>query len=58
VAWRGSISDAVTNLYWTPGLTAPISWFRLTNAPVYTNGQWIIALPSGTNNAGFYQLQR
>ncbi|HTB84154.1 MAG TPA: glycosyl hydrolase family 28-related protein [Candidatus Sulfotelmatobacter sp.] len=58
VAWRGSISDAVTNLYWTPSLTAPISWFRLTNAPVYTNGQWIITLPTGTNSAGFYQLQR
>jgi autotransporter-associated beta strand protein len=56
-AWPGSISDTVTNLYWTPSLTPPITWTRMTNAPVFTNGQWTVTLPMGTNNAGFYRLQ-
>ena len=29
----------------------------MTNAPVYTNGQWVITLPAGANSARFYRLQ-
>ena len=57
IAWRGSIKDTATNLYWTPNLTPPVTWTRLTNAPMFTNGQWTATLPTGTNGAGFYRLQ-
>ncbi|MGH7951525.1 MAG: glycosyl hydrolase family 28-related protein [Limisphaerales bacterium] len=57
VAWPGSVTDTATNLYWTPNLTPPITWTMATNAPVYTNGQWIVTLPTGTNSSRFYQLQ-
>jgi autotransporter-associated beta strand protein len=57
IAWRGSITDTATNLYWTPNLTPPVIWTRLTNAPMFTNGQWTVPLPIGTNSAGFYRLQ-
>ncbi|HEX3857451.1 MAG TPA: hypothetical protein VHY30_09165, partial [Verrucomicrobiae bacterium] len=58
VAWPGSINDTATNLYWTPSLTSPITWTSLTNAPAYTNGQWIVTLPAGTNSTMFYRLQQ
>ena len=57
IAWRGSITDTATNLYWTPNLTPPVTWTRLTNAPIFTNGQWTATLPTGTSGAGFYRLQ-
>jgi hypothetical protein len=57
IAWPGGISDTVTNLFWTPSLTPPIIWTRTTNAPVFTNGQWLVTLPIGTNGTGFYRLQ-
>jgi autotransporter-associated beta strand protein len=58
ISWPGSIDDAVTNLYWTPSLTPPVKWTLVQNAPAYTNGQWIVTLPAGTNTAGFYRLQQ
>jgi autotransporter-associated beta strand protein len=58
VTWPGSIDDTVTNLYWTPDLTPPIKWTSVETAPAYTNGQWIVTLPIGTNAAGFYRLQQ
>ncbi len=57
IAWRGNITDSATNLYWTPNLAPPVTWTRLTNAPTFANGQWAVALPTGTNSAGFYRLQ-
>lgn len=57
IAWRGNITDTATNLYWTPNLRPPVIWTRLTNAPTFTNGQWTVPLPVGTNSAGFYRLQ-
>ena len=58
IRWPGSIYDTVTNLYWTPDLTPPVKWTLVENAPTYTNGQWIVTLPIGTNTAGFYRLQQ
>ena len=57
IAWQGNIKDTSTNLYWTANLTPPVTWTRLTNAPMYTNGHWTVELPTGTNSAGFYRLQ-
>ena len=57
INWPGSITDTVTNIYWTTNLAPPIVWTRLTNAPAFTNGQWGLTLPIGTNNGEFYQLQ-
>ena len=57
IAWPGNITDTATNLYWTPNLNSPMAWTRVTNAPFYTNGQWSVTLPEGTNGAGFYRLQ-
>jgi hypothetical protein len=57
IAWPGSINDTITNLYWTPDLTLPVTWNRMTNTPVFTNGQWTVILQMGTNSAGFYRLQ-
>jgi len=55
----GNISDATPqpNLYFTPSLAAPVVWTQVTNAPVLSNGQWTVSLPTGTNGSGFYQLQ-
>jgi hypothetical protein len=58
IAWPGSVKDTVTNLYWSPVLTQPTTWTRTTNAPVFTNGQWMVTLPIGTNGIGFYRLQQ
>jgi hypothetical protein len=30
----------------------------VTNAPVFSNGQWSVTLPIGTNPAGLYRLQQ
>lgn len=57
INWPGSITDTVTNIYWTTNLAPPVIWTRLTNAPAFTNGQWGLTLPIGTNNGDFYQLQ-
>jgi hypothetical protein len=57
IAWRGSITDTATNLYWTPNLTPPVAWTRLTNAPMFANGHWTVLLPTGTNGAGYYRLE-
>lgn len=57
VAWPGRISDIMTNLYGAPSLTPPITWTLVTNAATYTNGQWIVTLPVGTNNSEFYELR-
>jgi hypothetical protein len=29
----------------------------ITNAPLLSNGQWMVALPLGTNASGYYELQ-
>jgi hypothetical protein len=47
-----------TNLYYTPNLTPPVVWTPVTNAPILSNGQWIVTLPLGTNGSGFYRLQQ
>ena len=45
------------NLYYTPSLVAPAVWMLVTNAPVLSNGQWMVTLPIGTNSSGYYRLQ-
>jgi hypothetical protein len=57
IAWPGSITDTATNIYWTTNLAPPATWILATNPPFFTNGQWIVTLPIGTNDAGFYRLQ-
>jgi autotransporter-associated beta strand protein len=58
IAWPGNVTDTVTNLFWTPSLTSPVTWTLVTNWPAFTNGQWTITLPAATNAQGFYRLQQ
>jgi len=55
--WAGESSNAPANVYYAPDLTPPVIWTLMTNAPVFSNGQWTVVLPVGTKGAGFYELQ-
>jgi titin len=43
-------------LQWTTNLLSPIQWATVTNAPLLSNGNFVLTLPS-TNNAAFYRLE-
>src|ERR1700677_31636 len=45
------------NLFYATNLSSPVAWTPVTNLPSLSNGQWLVSLPIGTNNAGFYQLR-
>jgi hypothetical protein len=45
------------DLYYASDLTPPIVWTLVTNAPVFTNGQWEIGMSFGTNQHGYYCLK-
>jgi hypothetical protein len=52
-----SWTNSAVTLYYTRSLS-PAAWVVVTNVPGYTNGQWTITLPAGTNATGFYRLQQ
>ncbi len=54
LSWTNNASA----LYYASDITAPIVWTLVTNPPVYSGGQWLLSLPTGTNNRGFYRLQQ
>lgn len=56
VQWPGDLGSLY--LYYTPSLAPPIIWTPVTNTPVYSNNQWMVTLPFGTNRCGFYSLQQ
>jgi hypothetical protein len=47
----------VFGLYGATNLNPPVSWIRLTNAPILHVGTWQITPPLLTNGCGFFQLQ-
>jgi autotransporter-associated beta strand protein len=49
-----SWTNSAATLYYTPSLS-PTAWVVVTNTPAYTNGQWTVSLPRGTNASGFYR---
>jgi hypothetical protein len=51
-------TNSVTGLYYTPDLTPSAIWMPVTNPPAFSNGQWALSLPLGTNDHGFYRLQQ
>ena len=52
-----SWTNSATELYSTPSLTLPVVWTLVTNAPVFSNGQWTLTLPSN-NSQGFFRLKQ
>ena len=54
LSWTNSAVD----LYYTPALTPPVVWSLVTNQAAYSNGQWSLILPTGTNRNGFFRLQQ
>lgn len=56
IQWPGDIGSLY--LYYTPNLAPPVVWIPVTNNPVYSNNQWIVTMPVGTNQSGFYRLQQ
>jgi hypothetical protein len=55
--WAGTSNDAPASVYYATSLTPPTTWTLVTNAPAFTNDQWMVALPVGTNTSGYYRLQ-
>ncbi len=53
LAW----SNSAVNLYYAPFLMQPMAWTPVTNARYFSNGQWNVSTPLGTNGSGFYRLQ-
>jgi hypothetical protein len=57
VQWlEWSPAGSYLSLYMTTNLASPI-WTRLTNAPLFTNGQWRIQLNPPVGQSLFYRLQ-
>ncbi|HWX21681.1 MAG TPA: DUF5010 domain-containing protein [Candidatus Binatia bacterium] len=54
LSWTNSAVD----LYYTPSLTPPVVWSLVTNQASFSNGQWTLTLPTGTNGNGFYRLRQ
>jgi fibronectin-binding autotransporter adhesin len=54
LTWTNSAVD----LYYTPSLTPPVAWSPVTNQAGFSNGQWTLTLPTGTNGNGFYRLRQ
>jgi hypothetical protein len=52
LTWTNSAAD----LYCTPSLMPPVVWLAVTNPPIWSNGQWSVALSGGANGMGFYRL--
>jgi autotransporter-associated beta strand protein len=52
LTWTNSAAD----LYCTPNLMPPVVWVAVTNPPAWSNGQWSVTMPGGTNASGFYRL--
>ena len=46
------------SLYAATNLTPPVMWIATTNSAVFSNNQWRVLLPSGTNGQRFYRMQR
>jgi hypothetical protein len=44
-------------LYTTTNLSDSALWQTATNQPVFSNGQWQIHLPAGSDASRFYRLQ-
>ena len=57
LAWTTNGNGGTVIPYYTPNLTPPVTWVPVTNTPVLSNNQWMVTLPTGTNNSGFYRLQ-
>jgi hypothetical protein len=38
-------------------MTPPIHWTSVTDAPVLSNGQWLLTLPLDSNISRFYGLR-
>jgi sialate O-acetylesterase len=53
-----SWTNGATDLYFTPSLTPPVVWAPVTNPPLFSNGQWSVALPGSLTGNGFYRLQQ
>jgi hypothetical protein len=56
-SWATNGNVGTVTPFYTPNLTPPITWTLLTNVPVFSNNQWNVTLPLGTNGSGFYRLQ-
>jgi cellulose 1,4-beta-cellobiosidase len=57
LSWTTNGNGGLLIPCYSPSLTPPIAWRMITNAPVLSNGQWMVALPLGTNASGYYKLQ-
>jgi hypothetical protein len=55
--WAGESSDTPASVYYAPNLTPPVTWTLVTNTPVFSNGQWMLTVPTGTGSGGYYQLR-
>jgi len=54
----GASSDTPAHVYYASDLSPSAAWTLVTNEPAYSNGEWTVALPVGTNSSGFYRLQQ
>lgn len=46
------------DLLTTGSLTPPVSWSAVAEAPVSTNGQWVVTLPIDQTATHFYRLKK
>jgi cellulose 1,4-beta-cellobiosidase len=58
LSWTTNDNGGTFKVYSATNLVSPVVWTQVTNSPSLSNGQWTVILPIGTNNSGFYQLQR
>jgi hypothetical protein len=54
LTWTNSAVD----LFYTPSLMPPVVWSPVTNQAGFSNGQWSLTMPIGTNGNGFYRLRQ
>jgi autotransporter-associated beta strand protein len=51
-------TNGAVDLFYTPSLMPPVVWSPVTNQAGFSNGQWSLTLPIGTNGNGFYRLRQ
>lgn len=58
LSWATNDNGGSFKAYSATNLVPPIIWTLVTNSASFSNGQWILTLPVGTNGSGFYRLQQ
>jgi fibronectin type 3 domain-containing protein len=58
LAWTTNDNGGSFTIFSATNLASEMSWTLITNAPILSGPQWILALPISTNNQSFYRLKQ